>query len=1385
MVRSKLRYPWLLGLALVPACAGDGCTSGCGGITPLPGGFVSEERIENAAAVRITPSGLDFIQDNLGNIAPSLLGQDSGIVTFAIPQTQGTVNIIFNINYTICSGNQPCNVEIDLANANLNVSSQTPSEIRVEGTLPVRLASLPISTSVGSATATLTGNQACPGSNQTFANVGVRLRLSVVADTDTSHARYGYSRIRIDEIFLDENDIEDALRLNCGGFLGSVLDFVKGLIVGQLMDGLTGTLDETVEEQLCQAANPAVSPPCPTGTNDVDGICRYGTTDSAECVSMVLGTDGNANLGGLLAGISPGTKGGLDFLLAAGGDSLRDDNSGRRWGDLNPIGGGATLGFYGGVEPKPVSGCVPLSNTPRPTGLLIPNELIDDALVAGDWPAGLPGPHLGLGISESFLNYAFSGMYNSGLLCIGLSTETVDLLNSTTLGLLAPSLRDLSLQREEAPIAIVLKPQKPPVVALGNGTNLTTDPLLDVTLDDASFDFYILSHDRFIRFMTATFDLRVPLNLTVTPEGLVPVIETIGISNGQITNAELMREDPAQLAASLEALLSGQIGGLIGSGLPAIDLNDSLSSLGLRLVIPESVEGQGSPGLRKLVKEGEDFLGIFAAFEVAGAANAQLTADETVDTTAQLVELRVDPLGLKPAGFRPGNEPEAIIAVAADSSRGAPVEHQLRVDGGAWRPWTRGNQLRVSDPVLRLEGRHVVELRSREVGRPYTLDPEPARVELLVDTQAPAVRVRPEVDAQGEVELDVYDQVSQGATQVRWRFDDGEFGAWVARDAALRVAVPEGVAEIEIEARDEQGQLGTTRQALIRGLPKDAGDSACSCSTPGSSAPTPPWSVGLGVLGVFAALARLGARRARRPDAAAPKSPKPRAARSGVGGARGVGGALVGRGAHQAVAAAALLTAAGTHAGCSCDDDTTPPGSNYKCESPCVTLEPGLVGSYTSTAVSSDGTLWVAGYLEADYNMAFQYGDLVVGRYDGEKVDWQIVDGVPSEPEVNDKDFNREGFRGGQIEPGDDVGLWTSIALDASGQPAVSYYDRTNRALKFARLKGVSWEIERVDGGDGADAGRYSKLLFDGDRPTIAYLSMVPTDSGFPSSKVRLARGAATGGGFLLEDVSVDEATPCRARLCTGGSVCAESTGECAAPASGCANCGADEQCLALASGTACAAALPSNKLDSFPLARGLYVSLGRSSSGLVVSYYDRIAGTLSVAREGSGGWEETVVDGLPSSDGTPADVGVGASMFVDGNGDVHLSYVDGYAEALRYARVVGTEVEDLEVVDDGLSVNGVPFPDGLHVVGDDSNIRVTPSGEVRIAYQDATNGKLRYAVGTPKTGGHDWTVKVVDTVDFGGFFPSQVELSGSARLVSWGRRSKERVEGDVTVQSP
>jgi len=67
-----------------------------------------------------------------------------------------------------------------------------------------------------------------------------------------------------------------------------------------------------------------------------------------------------------------------------------------------------------------------------------------------------------------------------------------------------------------------------------------------------------------------------------------------------------------------------------------------------------------------------------------------------------------------------------------------------------------------------------------------------------------------------------------------------------------------------------------------------------------------------------------------------------------------------------------------------------------------------------------------------------------------------------------------------------DVGWDTSIAVDASGYPHISYYDYTNGNLKYASWNGSTWAIQTVD--SGLYLFVYSSLALDSSgRPCISY----------------------------------------------------------------------------------------------------------------------------------------------------------------------------------------------------------------------------------------------------------------------------------------------------------
>ncbi len=119
----------------------------------------------------------------------------------------------------------------------------------------------------------------------------------------------------------------------------------------------------------------------------------------------------------------------------------------------------------------------------------------------------------------------------------------------------------------------------------------------------------------------------------------------------------------------------------------------------------------------------------------------------------------------------------------------------------------------------------------------------------------------------------------------------------------------------------------------------------------------------------------------------------------------------------------------------------------------------GDVGRYNSLSYGPEGQLAIA-YYDATK------GDLkcAVSTVDGARISWRIdvVDSLG------------------------DVGIAPSLSHDPDGKLAISYYDATNRTLKYALYDGGKWMTTTVDSED--NVGRYSSLSHGPDgRPAISY----------------------------------------------------------------------------------------------------------------------------------------------------------------------------------------------------------------------------------------------------------------------------------------------------------
>ena len=108
------------------------------------------------------------------------------------------------------------------------------------------------------------------------------------------------------------------------------------------------------------------------------------------------------------------------------------------------------------------------------------------------------------------------------------------------------------------------------------------------------------------------------------------------------------------------------------------------------------------------------------------------------------------------------------------------------------------------------------------------------------------------------------------------------------------------------------------------------------------------------------------------------------------------------------------------------------------------------------------------------------------------------------------------------VDSAGDVGLYTSMS-SVGGNPAVAYYDATNKALKLAVCTAncttatPSWTLTTVDRSS-ADTGRYSTLL-GGDNPRIVYYDQANGDL-----KLATCMAACTTSGAAWTFATIDSA---------------------------------------------------------------------------------------------------------------------------------------------------------------------------------------------------------------------------------------------------------------------
>lgn len=291
-----------------------------------------------------------------------------------------------------------------------------------------------------------------------------------------------------------------------------------------------------------------------------------------------------------------------------------------------------------------------------------------------------------------------------------------------------------------------------------------------------------------------------------------------------------------------------------------------------------------------------------------------------------------------------------------------------------------------------------------------------------------------------------------------------------------------------------------------------------------------------------------------------------------------------------------------------------------------------------------------------------------------------------------------------------DVGWNSSLALDASGNPRISYRDDTTHQLKYAGKSGGAWTLETVDA-SGYTTDRTSLALDSQGGPHIAYYEIYGGDLRYASKAgTNWTTEVVDGAGYvgLNASLAMDaQDNPCIAYW--------------------------DQTNRDLKYARKAAGVWTLQTVDAVNDV-GTSASLAIDARGHgCIAYYYSSGGDLRYATWNGASWTIETVDATN-------DVGSYASLALDGQDNPHVCYRDATSGLLKYATKSG----------DAWTIETVAVAAGW---GNYASLTLDAQGNPHIVYSDATDTDLKVV---SRSAGF-WTTETVDATPNVGWYGSSV----------------------------